>query len=395
MLANKGYLALGKETTKGVAVTPNVFVPYYNEDLFTQMNFHHDNPIMGHKLERFKVLPGIRSHRGSITTMAEPNTAGFLLDMILTRVHTTVSGPPLVHTFALDNTKDPNSYTIDIQKGNIVARFAGVEASELGVDFDENKMVFNLSVSALKSFIVSEVRHVVREVDVSFITLWDSGDGSTLTDSLLAGDVMVGTNPDGSSINFTINSVLDGNRISTLTDVTILGQGSIISLRPVVPSFNLLKPFLWSKTEFRIGDSVAESDPQTRVETGSRWTLRHNFEEEDGARRSGGQDPATLLRTTGDLEVDIKRVFDNAFSANNWLNRIMDTGLLIKHISDDHSVGPFSLDVWVPNGRLTEHPVTTESGSIVYAETKLFPEVPTHTADRPFQLSLRNLVQTI
>src|SRR4051812_30637298 len=112
MLSDLGYLALKKQTGALVPVTPDTFVPLYEENLTTQLNPDEDKVIFGQKWARLQSLPGQRDHSGSFTCMAEPNTTAQLLDMLVNRLGVTGSNP---YTWAMGlASSDPNSYTIDI-----------------------------------------------------------------------------------------------------------------------------------------------------------------------------------------------------------------------------------------------------------------------------------------
>src|SRR5689334_18051380 len=123
-LGNIGYFAMKKETTKGTAVTPNVFVPLFEENLNSNLNVDGSTPIMGNKFARYQTLPGMRDHKGDVTVMAEPNTIARFFDMLLTKSSTSGSGP-YTHNFVLSAVTNPNSYTIDICRGQIVIRYIG------------------------------------------------------------------------------------------------------------------------------------------------------------------------------------------------------------------------------------------------------------------------------
>src|SRR4051794_34211269 len=123
--ASVGYLAISKETTKGTAVTPAVFAPYYKQSLVTDFSLISDEPVYGNKFKRFQALQGIRSHGGSATVMAEPNSAAYFLDMISTKLSTSGSNP-YTHSFGASSTTDPNSYTVDVSLVSQVVRFMGV-----------------------------------------------------------------------------------------------------------------------------------------------------------------------------------------------------------------------------------------------------------------------------
>src|SRR5689334_6035648 len=129
-LSDLGYLAIAKETTKGTpAAVPTIYVPLYNESMKINQNNVVDTPILAQKYTKYHVLPGMRDYQGNVEIMAEPNTAAFFFDMLLNKTGTTGANP-YTHSFAL-NATNPNSYTVDIARGNVVFRYMGVEASEI------------------------------------------------------------------------------------------------------------------------------------------------------------------------------------------------------------------------------------------------------------------------
>lgn len=390
-IGNKGYLAIKKETTKGVvADTPDVFIPFYEESILTNVNLDEDMPVMGHIFARFKSLLGIRSHGGEITIKAEPNTAGYVLDMILTKGTTTGASSPYTHPFTLDPSTMPKAYTWDIQKGIVVNRFIGAEVSELGVDFDKNKMVFKLKMSALKSFIVREVASVSGSGPYT-ITLKTNYDPSP-TDGLVVDDIMTLVKSDDSTINFAVASVPNGTTLTTTTDVSSLSDGDLIFIRAATPSFSLKNDFMWALTEFRFGSNAAAalSAAQTRVEIGSRWNLMYKFEADEGAQRSGGFDPAALVRTVGDIEVPLKAAFDLPRDMNRYLTAT-GRALVIRHFSEDQL---FELRVTVNAFRFKENPPKVKSGEPVYSESTLIPDYL--TADgQAFDIKVLNAVASI
>src|ERR1022692_3874269 len=92
-LANLGYFALKVEATPGIAVIPSDFIPLYKENIDSQLNLVADNPIAGNVWDTYQVLQGQRSHKGTFSVMAEPNTAARLVDMLYTKGAVTGGGP--------------------------------------------------------------------------------------------------------------------------------------------------------------------------------------------------------------------------------------------------------------------------------------------------------------
>lgn len=319
-VANLGYLALKKESTKGTAVTPDVYAGLFSEALVTNHAHERLTPSVGQKNDTFDVSRGMRSHVGTIKILAEPNSAGYILDMILTKGTTTGGSDPYTHPFTLSPTTDPNSYTIDIAKAaKRVHRYIGCEAREVGIAFEDNYMVFNVAISALKSFTGREIASV-SGVGPYTITLNSNYDAAPTT-GLVVGDlIQVWDVSAGAYINAEVDA-LTATTIDVSEDVSAADAGDIVELRLATPSTNFGDPFKWSNTEFRFGATAAAalSASQIRLEQGSMWVLRHGMENDTGSQNSGGYDPERLNRITGGIDLTTKLLFDNPNDYNRFL----------------------------------------------------------------------------
>lgn len=385
-LSNLGYFAIKKETTKGTAVTPNVYVPIYDENLITDVKLDLDNPIVGNKAEVYQTIQGQRSHSGEVTILAEPNIAGYLFDAFMTKGSTT-GGGPYTHPFTISASTNPNSYTIDISKGSVVQRFMGCEISEVSIDFDTNKMVFKVKFSGLKSLFVREISSVSTNT-VDLKTNYDPSptDGFVTSDTVQILDVSAGTTQ-----NFTVSSISDLDTLVLSGSPSGIVAGDLIYLRPATPSFSLLSPFLWARTEFRFGDDAASalSSSQTRLEQGSKWTLMHKFENDEGAMRSGSFDPAALVRTQSAAELEAKLFFDTPEDLNKFLTNTKKA-VVVRHFSGTS----YELRVTLNNVKFTEHPTNLNTGEIVYADGKMVAQYDSSDVQQ-FAVSIINNVSSI
>lgn len=387
-LANIGYMAMGRESTKGTGVTPSIYLPLYDESLVTMINLDEDNPIVGNKFLRYQNILGQRDHQGEFTVLAEPNTALYLADMLMT--YGTPSGAgPYTHPLTISNTTDPKSYTIDVAAGQLVKRFIGAELSDLGISFDQNKMLFKGTVSGLKSFIVREVASVSGSGPYT-ITLKTNYDPSPTT-GLVASDLMTLLKSDGSTINFTVASVASSTTITTSTDVSSLSDGDLIYLRPGTPSLTLREPFMWAKTEVKYGADASTALSATHTPVDSlEWTIKHMFEAPEGAKRSGSFDPAALNRTQADVELTIKEIFDTPEAMNRHLTN-QKRSVVIRHFSEGSD---YELRLTINNFKLKENPINIKSGEIIYQEKTLVPQYDTSDG-QGFDLKVINNISSL
>jgi hypothetical protein len=321
--------------------------------------------------------------------MAEPNTAGHLLNMLLTKGTTTGAGP-YTHPFTLSASADPKSYTVDILKGQVVARFIGVEIGELSNDYDKNKMTFKVKFSALKSFITREVSSVTGSGPYT-VTLKTNYDPNP-TDGLVVGDVIRVFLAGGTTIDCAVATIPNGQTFTTSTNVSTAADGDTIALRAATPSLALKTPFMWATTEYRFGANAtaALSATQTRIEQGSKYTIMHKFEDENGAQRSGSFDPAALVRTIGDIELDVKKFFDTPEEMNRFLTNTQRS-LVIRHYSEGST---YELRITINAFKFKSNPVKSKFGDVLYAEGKLIPDYNTSDA-QAFDIKVINNLSTI
>lgn len=386
-LANLGYLAIKKQSAKDTAVVPNVYVPLYSESFNTMVNLDADSPIAGNKAKIFQHIQGVRHHMGEAQVLAEPNTAGYFFDMLLKK-GTTSGANPYTHPFTLDPTTDPNAYTVDIAKGQIVFRFIGVECYEIGHEFDENKMLLNLSLSARKSFTSREVASLASNT-ITFKTNYDVSP----TTGIVAGDLMRLHLAAGTTVDLTVSTVDSDVAITFTGTPTGAADGDIVTLRPATPSFSLVTPFLWSKTEFRFGASAsaALSAAHTPMQSGSAWTIQHNLEENEGAKRSGSFDPVELVRTQGDADLKTKIRFDGPEDLNKFLT-VTKRACVVRHFAGTGNI--YELRVTLNNLKFEENPIELNTGEIVYMEGAMKPEYDTVDAQL-YDVKVINAVSSI
>ncbi|WP_425005776.1 hypothetical protein [Mycolicibacterium sp. S3B2] len=261
--------------------------------------------------------------------MAEPNTSGYFWDSLLTLGSITGSDPytwPLTASFT-----KPGSYTLDFSMGNQVARFIGFQASEISPTFTDNECRWKIKGSALKSFLGAEIASLASDT----VTLKTPVQHTAPTTGLVAGDlVAVVKASDGSRQNLVIGSLTSTTVTFTTTPSTI-SSGDMLILRPATPSFSLLDPFLWSRTEFRFAAtaSSALSAAHTPLEEGTEFVVSHPFEDDAGAKSSGSFDPSRHVRSKSiDVTFKAKKYFEDPFEVSK-LNALTSQACVVRMFS--------------------------------------------------------------
>jgi hypothetical protein len=376
-LANMGHLALKLEAAKGTPLTPDTFVPLYSEDVAINVNLDEDSPIVGIREARYQSFLGQEDYQGSIKILAEPKTLPHFLNMLLKKGSTSGNATTgYTHPFTLgDSVK---SYTIEFLKGNIPFRFFGVEAKSIAPSYEDNKMVLDVGISALGCFSTVKIKSATgTTVVLEDGERPDPTKGLTTSDSLRLYDVSGGTYED-----VTISNIAADGK--TLTVSTVAGtyiEGDIAWLAPLTASYTIVAPFSWGRTQFQFGADAATAlaASQTRVEKDSSWNLLNALEEEAGAKRSGSFRPAALVRTHGDIEVNIKKFFKDGQDLNRFLQHLSHA-LVIKHLSPAHAgtdLTEAELRITVNEYNIKENSVPLNTGEIIYNNLTLSPKYKT------------------
>jgi hypothetical protein len=389
-IGNLGYIAFGPESTVGTPVTPADFALLDNETMQTSYNFEEQTPIAGNYMDTFQVLAGQRSHMGDITIVGEPNTATYLVDMLLKRGNVSGGGP---YTWPFTLASPTKSYTMDIPIGNgLVKRFWGCMAESLAPSWSKNQLMLKASISALGSFQARKIASISGSGPYT-VTLATDYTASPTT-GLVASDLVRFYTAANPLIDATVASVTGVTTFTTSTDVSTLAAGDIVYLRAQTASYTLLPPFLWSNTEFRFGAtaSAALSATQTRLEQTSTWQISWPFETKEGSQRSGSADPASLVRLTAQPTFDIKKFFGNPQDVVDF-NQLNKSACVIRHFSYSGS-NVYELRITL-NHLVTDSPVPSVSAKKVnYATIKYLPQYDTSDA-QGFDIKVLNNLSSI
>jgi hypothetical protein len=395
-LASLGYLKIGKEATRGVAVFAPVDVPLYSETIFPKLNLQTNNPIIGNPFGVYNIFPGQRDHQGDLVIMAEPKTLPHFLQMLLDRVSTTPNGSGVyTHLFKLGS---PNaseaSYTIDILKGDIVHRFYGCEIDSLAPEWNNDAdMRLKLTISALGQVSIVPIASGAT-TSITLDTSYDPapGKGLVVGDTLTIVHVVNGVQSTTEAATIAaISSDYLTLTVSTLSGSYSSGDYLYIAKRTVSP--NIGTPFNWSRTEFRFGSTAlaALSATHTPLEKGSVFEIKNNFEDNKGARRSGSYDPVSLVRKQGDATLTVKKFFNDGIELNDFL-KINKRACVIRMFGSLISGTTFNeLQITFNNMKVMESPDPLTAGDIIYLNQKLQPQYDT-TDQQALSISVINSV---
>lgn len=388
-VGNRGYLGLKVQADKDTAIVPTDFVPYYSESMVTTDTKHRQNSVKGNRMAAQATHPGLRAHTGSVTVLAEPNTIARFLDMLMTKGNTSGSNP-YTHPFTVGDTED--YYTVEIQKGKYVERFVGVKANNMKPTYVDNTMQMEVGLTALSSFKMATVSATPTFTDPTWNVLFNIDHDPNPTKGLVVGDTLIfddGTTPVEAEI-VTINS---GTSIEVDVDVTGFGAGDNVRIKALTPSFTLLTPFSWARTEYRFGANAAAalSATHTPLDDGTEWELVHANEADEGAHTTGSYDPSDIRRTTFDATVSVTRVFDSLTELEDFEDN-NKKALVIRMFAGN--VTTYELRITLNDLRITEQTKETASDSVVKITQTLMPNYDAGDA-QGLDVKVINAVSTI
>jgi hypothetical protein len=386
-LGNLGYIAFVKEAVAGTPLTPTFFTYGYKESLTTEQNVISDNPVAGNKFARLANLRGIRSHTGTLEMYSDPNTLTYLFDMFMTRGTVTGAGP-YTWPFTFSPTANPNSFTVDISFGNIVTRFFGFGGSKFGIKWDKEEGHIELAGSALGSFHSRQIA-TVATTTLTLDTTFDPAPNK----GLVIGDlVRIYKSSTQATLDTTIASVnADGITVTLGASAAAFAPGDTIYLRPATPTYTLLTPLLWPMAQFRPGATAAAAltAPQVRVEQGSMFDISHKFESDKGSPRSGGFDPASLIRMQGDGMLKLKKYFDTPEDLQSW-QQLQKNAWVLRFFNG--ATSQYELRVTYHNLTLVKGvKPNLESAKIEYSEDEYMPILDTADASGIDVIVISNL----
>lgn len=113
----KGFLGLGKESSAGVPVTPTVFLPFLSQELQGKHEPIGNQAAQGTREAERGSVEGKKWGEGGFEVNIDESLIGHMFLMLLGTVNTaTVSGSIKDHTFSRNNSNQPQTYTITVDR---------------------------------------------------------------------------------------------------------------------------------------------------------------------------------------------------------------------------------------------------------------------------------------
>lgn len=315
-LADNAYLAIKPETTAGVAVVPTVFVPLVSESIKTVVNHSADQRMKGINWKANGLLRGFRTHEGEITVLGDPDTLGHFLNMTFLKGSTTGDADGYTHPFTVGT---PDTYTIEIKKGDHVVRYFGVMIDELKLEFADGQLQITASIRAQGQFSVASLG-VATSGSVTSMVLDDEYDIAP-NRGLASGDKL---DVDGTEVTLSGAPNSDGITLAITSVSLTKSAGVTVKLKPQTVSLATLQdPFYLGN--ILAGFGVDESAATTAAAQATATPIfdvsiifRNNLFYQNGSNRI---DPVVIAPRTREASLQLKQLFSNADQRKAWLNR--------------------------------------------------------------------------
>lgn len=362
-LSDNQYLAIGVESTAGVAVIPDVFVPLVSESVKTIVGHTADRRMKGINWKGSELLRGNRMHEGEIVILGDPDNLGHILNMVMTKGSTSGDATDgYTHPFTVGG---GDTYTFEISKGAYAQRYFGVYVEECRIAFVDGQMQVTLSIKAMGQVSVMELGVALSGAE-TLMTLDDNYDiqpnrGLVVDDVLVVG-----------SDELTLTSVAaNGYDVEFGSTSLSYPIGEKVYLKPLTASIpSLQDPFYFGNTLVGIG--ATESAATTAA--GSRSTatpiydleisIKNNLFAVNGTSRF---DPVQIKTKTPEAMLTLRQLLESENQRTNFLHRTKQAITIIclgKNINPDFSTQE-TLTLKFNNVRLVESDNQLEVGEYI------------------------------
>lgn len=365
-LADNSYLGLKVEATPGTAVIPDTFVPLVSENIKSNVGFKADRRMKGLSWKSDDLLQGDRKHEGEIVIYADSDNLGHFLNMTLLKGTTTGGATGYTHPFTVG---EPDSYTIEIQKGPFAIRYFGVKADSLRFEFEDGLLKATASIKARGQFSVATLKEALSG-SVTSLKLAHNYDDKP-NSGLVAGDVISLKLDSGSYQDITLTSVnADGETVGFGALSITAAAGNPIYLKAQTPSYTgLSKPLMRGDT--LVGISTTSALATTAAGAKATATpiydlvidIKNNLFD---APATGSKDPYQLLTQMRESQITISRLFESEDQRQKWLDMTKQaiTSITLGSVITGGTTKE-QLTIKLHKVKLLENNYTAELGSLI------------------------------
>jgi hypothetical protein len=388
-LSDKAYIAFGKQVDAVTPVVPNIFVPFIEEDLKSEIKNERIKQISAINWNSAKVLQGERSHGGSFTVLADPDTLAHLLNMCVKKGATTGDATIGYTTpFTIDDSK---YYTIEVLRGNSVARFVGAQISKIEFGFDSGHLTAKCDIVARNQFSAGTLKTALTGIGMVAVVFDTQYDQAPATGLVIGDVIQVWTGQVATDIIVATIASDKKSITCTSTNATAI-VGSLITLKGQTPTFPaVLRPFNMGRCLVGFGADITAA-----IANAATYALATPLDEiklsiDKGIENriaSGSSDPI-LLNGVPDGEFTTKKLFETAEEQRAYLD-LTKKACAIVFTGDEITAGySASLTIKLHDIRSKKLENKIKKGEYVYDETDYTVEYD-QTAGKAIEITLVN-----
>ena len=368
--SDQGYLAVKPQTGAGTPIIPTNFVPLVSESVKTVQNLSTDKRLKGRTWGANDLLKGARTHEGEIVVEADPDNLGHFLNMLIKKGTTTGDASDgYTHPFTVG---DPDSYSIEFNRGAYAQRIMGVQVSEMRLEFQDNRMVIRAQIQGLAQFSVGTLGVALTGAGMTDIVFDDKYDRQP-TRGLVAGDkIVIGSD------ELTLLSVeADGVTVKITSTELTYSTGEEIHLKAQTPSYTGLQ------NAFNIGNMLVGIGADETTATSNAGAIATAIPVHDFSiilnrnvltiPRSGRLEPVEIIRQALEGQIEMKQLLTSADQRQKFLDKGKQALTLIvtgEHIKADFSTSE-KLTFKFHNVKLMENGNMLEIGQYIVDDQRL------------------------
>lgn len=317
-LADKSFLCIKPQADPGTVVIPTIHLPLVSEGIKVNNNFAADRRMKGLDWKSDDIIQAMRSISGPLSVWADPDTLGHILNMCMTKgVTTGDDSNGYTHPFTPG---DGDSYVIEIPRGDFAQRFWGCRGDNLGLKFEDGKLMASLDIKGIGQFSAARLAVALTGAGMTSATFKTDYDPRP-TDGLVAGDVIrIG------STNITITSITNATTIAFASTSVTASVGDSVFLLAQTPSLSTLsQPFFLRSTLVGVGDDTTEADTNAASRTLAsecydiELAYKNNLLETPA---SGSFGASSILNRVKEAGLTLSRLFETPEQHNKWLQRV-------------------------------------------------------------------------
>jgi hypothetical protein len=237
-------------------------------------------------------------------------------------------------------------------------------------------MKLNLTVSALGQFSIAPITSAATTA-VVLATDYDDAPNK----GIVAGDTLVFVKVSGETSDTyeekTVSAVnVNGTGVTVSALSGTYTTGDYCYIKKQTLSATLGEPFKWSGAKFYFGDTAAAAlaGAESKVEQGSGVEIIHEFNVDGGEKLSGSLDPAKLIRKQFDIDVKVKKSFEDYKEFERFIS-LRKRALVIRFFSTIISGSDKNeVRITINNIKTKDAPVPLKTGEIIYLDAAYSPQ---------------------